>query len=179
MLRKLLPILLALIGLGGGVGAGLFLRPTESAEGNINPCGPDGLPTAHDGATEEDSTSGHGGGGHDSGEGEASEEYVKLNNQFIVPVVEAAQVRALAILSISLAVKPGSTEAVYAQEPKLRDAFLQVLFDHANAGGFDGAFTSSTHMDVLRQSLLETARDVLGKDVRNVLIVDIVRQDSQ
>ncbi len=57
--------------------------------------------------------------------------------------------------------------------------FLQVLFDHANAGGFNGAFTSSTNMDVLRQSLLETAQAVIGKSVRNVLIVDIVRQDSQ
>jgi hypothetical protein len=104
---------------------------------------------------------------------------VKLNNQFIVPVVEQAEVQALVILSISLEVRPGTTEAVYTQEPKLRDAFLQVLFDHANAGGFNGAFTSSTNMDVLRQSLLETAQAVIGKSVRNVLIVDIVRQDSQ
>lgn len=179
MLRKLLPILLALIGLCGGVGAGLYLRPTDSGEVIINPCGPDGEPAEHEEAAAEESPSGHGGGGHGSHEGEATEEYVKLNNQFIVPVVESAEVQALVILSISLEVKTGTTEAVYTQEPKLRDAFLQVMFDHANAGGFNGAFTSATHMDVLRQSLLETAQGVLGKIVRNVLIVDIVRQDSQ
>ena len=32
MLRKLLPILLALVGLGAGAGAGFFLRPAPEAE---------------------------------------------------------------------------------------------------------------------------------------------------
>ena len=71
----------------------------------------------------------------------ARPEYVKLNNQFVVPVVEDGRVAAMVVLSLSLEVEAGNTEAVYQREPKLRDAFLQVLFDHANVGGFCGSFT--------------------------------------
>lgn len=172
-MRKLLPLLLALIGLGAGGGAGFLLRPPPAETVEINPCG--------DATAETEGADGHG-----SAEAEAeadpdappAHEYVKLNNQFVVPVVEDGEIAALVILSISLEVTTGSTEQVYAREPKLRDAFLQVLFDHANAGGFRGAFTQSNNMYVLRNGLLETARKAMGALVSDVLIVDIVRQDT-
>ena len=171
-MRKLLPVLLALIGLGLGGGAGLVLRPPAEEIVEVNPCGED---EAHGAAIKGDD-------GEDDGhsdEGDATvHDYVKLNNQFVVPVVEHSDVVALVILSISLEVVAGNTEAVYLREPKLRDVFLQVLFDHANAGGFDGAFTQSNNMDVLRSGLLESARKIMGAAVIDVLIVDIVRQDG-
>ncbi len=68
-------------------------------------------------------------------------EYVKLNNQFVVLVMEGAEIQSLVILSLSVEVAAGQAELVYAREPKLRDTFLRVLFDHANMGGFDGPFT--------------------------------------
>ena len=67
---------------------------------------------------------------------------------------------------------------VYEREPKLRDAFLRVMFDHANAGGFDGAFTNSNQMDVLRRALREVAQKTIGPTASDVLILDIVRQDA-
>lgn len=167
-MRKLLPALLALMGLGLGGGAGFLLRPPPGEKVVIDPCGE---PAAEGEAKAE----GH--GGHAEGE-DALTEYVKLNNQFVVPVVEDGEVAALVILSISLEVAAGNTEAVYLREPKLRDVFLQVLFDHANAGGFAGAFTQSNTMDVLRTSLREVARKAMGAAVTDVLIVDIVRQDG-
>ena len=51
-------------------------------------------------------------------------------------------------------------------------------FQGTNAGGFDGAFTQSNNMDVLRSALLEVARKTMGAVVSDVLIVDIVRQDG-
>ena len=36
---KILPILLIIIGVGGGIGAGLALRPDPAATVEINPCG--------------------------------------------------------------------------------------------------------------------------------------------
>jgi hypothetical protein len=105
-------------------------------------------------------------------------DYVKLNNQFVVPVVEGGRVAAMVILSLSLEVAPGSSEAVYAREPKLRDVFLQVLFDHANAGGFRGTFTDGANLVLLREALQESAASVLGAMVTDVLISDIVRQDG-
>lgn len=158
-MRKILPIILALIGLAGGMGAGYFLRPPAevAAEGE----GADPAPDAPSAADEA-----------------AAVEYVKLNNQFIIPVVKNARVEALVILSLSLEVKTGATERVYSVEPKLRDSFLQVLFEHANAGGFDGAFTETINISALRRALLEAAQKTLQKDVTDVLISDIVRQDT-
>jgi hypothetical protein len=166
--KKLLPILLALLGAGAGVGAGILTRPEPPPpEAAMQPCGdvphaeeaeeapaepdPDAPPTAI---------------------------YVKLNNQFIVPVVAEGRVESLVVLSLSLEVTPESSEAVFAREPKLRDSFLQVLFDHANAGGFSGNFTAGTSMTTLRRALLESAMQVMGPVVSGVLIEDIVRQDN-
>ncbi len=163
MMRKILPLVLALVGLGGGIGAGLMLRPEPEA--------PDG---AHDSEATEASTS------EDDGHGDAAAapEYVKLNNQFVVPVVDQGRVAAMVVLSLSLEVAAGSTETVYQREPKLRDAFLQVLFDHANVGGFSGSFTDGSNLIVLRSSLKEAAGQILGAEVKDVLITDIARQDS-
>lgn len=169
---KILPILLALGGLGGGIGGGLMLRPDPAEKVAIQPCGDLSVAVGADHGTAANAEKSA------SAEDPAAWEYVKLNNQFIVPVVGDGVVKAMVILSLSLEVTAGETQKVYALEPKLRDSFLQVLFDHANSGGFDGAFTNSNTMDVLRMALLEAARKSLGAGVSDVLIVDIVRQDS-
>jgi len=163
MLRKLLPILLALLGLGAGLGAGLALKPEPHPEAAEEVCAP---PVPAEAA------------GEAEGGEEVIHDYVKMNNQFVVPVVEGGRVSALVILSISLEVQTATGEQVYQREPKLRDGFLQVLFDHANAGGFRGAFTEANNMTVLRSALLEVAQKALGPIVSDVLIVDIVRQDT-
>ncbi|OIP84218.1 MAG: flagellar basal body-associated protein FliL [Rhodobacterales bacterium CG2_30_65_12] len=169
---KLLPILLALIGLGAGVGAGLALRPAPSNDlarsADPGDCAAtDALPEAAGHPQEAD--------GADAG---VSSDFVKLNNQFVIPVVKSEQIAALVVLSISLEVPPGGSEQVYQREPKLRDRILQVLFDHANAGGFDGAFTEGRNMETLRTALLETTRQELGTAIKSVLITDIARQDN-
>ena len=151
-MAKLIPLILALLGLGAGVGAGFALRP--------EPAAPDAAEAAARPAAE------------------GTSEFVRLNNQFVIPVVQDGRVRAMVILSLSLEMRQGGGAAVFSLEPKLRDAFLQVLFDHANAGGFSGAFTGASAMATLREALRETGRSVLGPDLREVLIIDMVRQDS-
>ncbi|MGR3659621.1 MAG: flagellar basal body-associated FliL family protein [Paracoccaceae bacterium] len=145
-----------MIGVGAGVGAGIFLGVGKSEHNyeQVEHMDPDGHDVPSDVA-----------------------EYVKLNNQFVVPVVNGEQVSALVVMTLSLETVPGMTEAIYAREPKLRDAFLQVMFDHANMGGFDGSFTSSTALDILRKALREVAQKEFGEDISNVLIVGIARQD--
>lgn len=164
-MRKLIPIILALIGLAAGGGAGYFLRPPpeETSHDEAAAC-PD---VQHAAETADDVV-----------EGEPTSEFVKLNNQFVVPVVREGRVSALVIMSLSLEVKVGMTEKVYSSEPKIRDALLQVLFDHANSGGFDGNFTGSTNMEHLRTALLEVSQKILGDSILSILVSDIVRQDS-
>ncbi|WP_444463580.1 flagellar basal body-associated FliL family protein [Rhodobacter capsulatus] len=180
MLKFILPVVLALIGLAGGGAAGYFLRPPPpppeevaaeaGAEGEKPAAAaPAKAPAAH--AAE---------GDHAEGEEAAPTiEYVKLNNQFVIPVIKKGAVASLVVLSLSLEVTVGSTEKVYAVEPKLRDVLLQVLFDHANAGGFEGSFTDTANMTDLRRALTEASQSVLGDLVLNVLIPDIARQDSR
>ena len=103
--------------------------------------------------------------------------YLAMKNQFVVPVIRDELVKSLVVLSLSLEIGPESTEYVFGREPKLRDKFLRVLFDHAHVGGFDGAFTESGRLAVLRIALLEAAQSVAGKEIKDILITDIVRQE--
>jgi hypothetical protein len=159
MLSKLFPLIFAAVGAGAGIGAGILLE-----------AGPSKAPAEHSDAPDAPS---------DTHEKPAVDtEFIKLNNQFVVPVVLDDRIDSLVVVALSLEVTSGHRETVYALEPKLRDGFLRVLFDHANMGGFHGAFTDPDKLDPLRTALLETARQQLGERVRAVLIVDIARQDS-
>lgn len=151
MMAKLIPILLGLLGLSLGVGGGIYVRPTEhhSSE-NATP----------------------------SEEEPVGTEFVKLNNQFVVPILENEHVVSMVIMSLSLEVTLGSTESVFSREPKLRDAMLQIMFDHANAGGFNGVFTDGANLILLRKALLEIAQKIMGGIIKDVLISDLARQDS-
>ncbi|MGO4906714.1 flagellar basal body-associated protein FliL [Pseudorhodobacter sp. W20_MBD10_FR17] len=146
-----LPIILVVLGLAVGVGGGISLRPTaERSDAEVA----------------------------EAVEAPILTEFLKLNNQFVVPVVEHGRVTSMVIMSLSLEVTIGTTESIYAREPKLRDAMLQVMFDHANAGGFNGVFTEGANLVFLRKALLEVSQKIIGNDVRDVLISDISRQDS-
>ena len=163
MMRKLLPLFLGLAGLAGGVGAGIALRPDPKDDDAHHAEGTADMAADHEAETAPDGT---------------EPEYVKLNNQFVIPVVEDGRVSALVVMALSLEVDPGMSEAVYEREPKLRDVFLQVMFDHANVGGFSGSFTDGSNLLVLRTSLKEGAALILGPSIRDVLITDIARQDG-
>lgn len=167
-MKKLLPVLLALLGIGGGVGAGFLMKPELPPEvaslDPSDPCGDAGAmadknpaPAAQPDPTEQ--------------------EYVKMSNQFIVPIVLDERVNALVVLSLSVEVGKGQSQIVFDREPKLRDAFLQVLFNHANMGGFKGVFTETANMTILRRALKEAGQSVLGPAINDILITDLARQD--
>lgn len=152
-MRKLMPILMAFGGVAAGIGAGLALLPgPEDPKAGMDPAAAADMPPAE-------------------------RDYVRLPKQFVVPVVEDERVAAMVVLSLSLGTTPGASDAVFAREPKLRDALLQVMFDHANSGGFGGAFTDAAALDPLRRQLTEAAQAVLPGIVSEVLVVEVARQD--
>ena len=178
MIRLLLPVFLLLAGLGGGVVAGKMMSGGGEETAADSPAEDDGHggDEGH-GADEED--------GHGSSDGHGEEadpnspyEYVRLNNQFVVPLIRHGSVRSLVVLTLTIEVESGENELVYDREPRLRDALLRVMFSHANVGGFDGSFTAVESMAPLREGLREAARQVLGAVAHDVLIMDIVRQDA-
>ena len=105
-------------------------------------------------------------------------EIVKLNNQFVVPVLRNGKVSSLVIISLSVETAEGAREEIFLLEPKLRDVLLSTLFDHANSGYFSTDFTERMKLDALRISLREAAATILKNPVHSVLITDLVRQDS-
>ncbi len=188
MKKLLLPLILALVGLGGGVAAGLFLQPAPAPEETMAAHGegggaPDGE-AAHGGADIALAPQGHGAGpAAHSAEPEQDEEhaaqteFIKLEKQFVVPIIERQKVVSLMVISMAIEVETGAGPKVFDREPKLRDEFLRVLFTHAQSGGFSGVFTDERPMDDLRASLTATARSVLGAAAKSVLLTNLVRQD--
>lgn len=163
---KLLPILLAVLGLGAGVGAGFLLRPAPEAEAEAPDAAAMPAPEAQEAEAPPEE---HGMGGF---------EYVDLEDQFIVPLVAEGRVGAMVAISLSIEVVQGQSDIVKQRYPKLRDAFLRVMFDHANAGGFDGTFTEGGTVEDLRDALREAAAKVIGEGLEEVLITDLARHES-
>ena len=171
MKALLLPLILLILGTGAGVGAAIALKPEPAEEDETaENCLP-GETVAGEAPSASAGTADH---GSDAG---AEAEYAKLSNQFVVPVIHDDTIAAMVVLSLSVEVPPGGKDPVFAAEPKLRDAFLQVLFNHANAGGFSGNFTATSTMRTLREDLRSVAQTVVGDIARDVLVLDIVRQD--
>ncbi|MEO0370906.1 MAG: flagellar basal body-associated protein FliL [Pseudomonadota bacterium] len=182
--KLILPLILALMGVGAGAGAGWFLKPAPE------------MAKMEDGITDATSEEDMAEDGQDKGpedavsrakdaetmdvaDGETTglTEFVKLNNQFVVPVVSDGSVSSLVVMSLSLEVDIDMRATVFQREPKLRDALLQVMFDHANIGGFDGAFTEANNLAILRAGLTDVARKIVPGNVYAVLIVELARQD--
>ena len=172
MMSKLLPILMLVIGIGGGIGAGIMLAPPAEDIETI-----DGMDGEVSSDTPEMAADDHADETEAAQDDTIPNEFIKISNQFVIPVVEREQLTSMVVVSLSLETKPGMAGKVHSFEPKLRDVFLRVLFDHANMGGFRGAFTRSEVLDPLRTSLREEARRFLGSDLIDVLILEITRQD--
>ncbi|SNT03605.1 flagellar basal body-associated FliL family protein [Tropicimonas sediminicola] len=170
-MRLVIPLVLGIVGAGAGVGAGYMLKPAAETppDGEVHSAPED----SHAAVAQDDD--------HSDAHGESSQsgtEFVKLNNQFIVPVLKNGHVVSMVVLSLTLETAAGHQEEVYALEPRIRDAFLQVMFDYANAGGFDGTFTSARALGHLREALKETGVRIMGKSLVDVLVTDIARQDT-
>jgi len=104
---KLLPLILVLIGIGGGGGAGYMLRPAPAElaadeEGTAPKAEDHGTDSHEDGHDDEHKEDSHDDDHSDHGEGADAPAFVKLNNQFVVPVVYQEEVAALVVLSLTL-----------------------------------------------------------------------------
>ena len=105
--------------------------------------------------------------------------YQRLEGQFLVPLVEDGRVASIVVIELALEIDDTADLAVAGKEPLLRDRMLQILFDHANIGGFDGMFTSNNNMALLRRALLDAATQVMGERVVfEVLITNILRNGA-
>lgn len=157
---KLLVILLIPLGLIGGLAGGHFLAPPpeQIEDGEIaedvkeTPKKPQKLDLSN-------------------------ADYAKLDKHFIIPVIENGAISSLVVITMAIEVEKESRDLVFEHEPKLRAEFLNVLFNHAQSGGFSGIFIHTEAMNDLRGSLNTAAWSVLGDVAHQVLITSLTRQE--
>ena len=203
-MKKLIPMLIPVVALAGGVAAGDMLRPVpegaehaaaeapaeghgeaaetgDHAEGGHaaeEPADHASPAPADDHAAAADD---HGGGGHgDSGghgdEAVPAEGWFTFPSQFFVPLMRNGDMGAVMILTLTIETPGADLKAMEQQEHRLRDALLRELLIHANTGGFDGNFTSEARLAPLRERLQKAAQASTDLTVKAVLIEDIARQ---
>lgn len=153
-MAKLIPVLLILLGIGMGGAAGVFLRPVPDQEAELDAAPPPVPPRAE-------------------------RSVIEIPGQFIVPVDMGEARLAIFAVRLALEIAPESVAQAEAETARLRDGLLRALFEHANIGGFSGAYTDTTRINLLRRNLLSEAEGVLGAGVVfAVLITDILRTGS-
>ncbi|WBU56940.1 hypothetical protein [Paracoccus sediminicola] len=181
MLKKFLPILLALFCAAAGAIGGQLLRPDNPALGSGDMAEvAEGDRGSHgEGSEAKDAPQHDAVVGADKAVGKGGERsYFRFPSQFFVPVMRGSRLDGMMVLSLALEMPKDMQEEIYRQEFRLRDGLLRTLLIQANTGGFDGNFTVEARMRSLREALLKTARDLSDGVVTDVLIEDIARQDS-
>lgn len=153
-MKKYLPFVLGLVGLLAGSAAGWFLRPLPEPVVAVA-----AAPLPYDPAP-------------------ANTETLRLPNQFVVPIIAEGRVRSMVVMGVALELLPDHGVSLDRHEARLRSILLQVMFDHANLGGFEGVFTSGEALLSLRRTLRDVARAELGPVVHDVLITELLRQES-
>lgn len=182
-MKKLIPLLIALLGLGTGVGAGMALKPAPAPESHAGACA-SSAPPAHaeaEAAAEPCAEDPFAPAiAERAVEKHAEVSYVPIEKPFVVPIFAGERTVAMVVLSVSIATEgEKGASALEAVQPRLRDSFLKVMFRHANSGGFDGSYTAGRKIEDLKSALLGAARDVVrDTPVDEVLITEIARQDS-
>ena len=174
-MKKLLPIILILLGAVGGGAAGMFLKPApepkdeEHAEGKG-----DG---EHKGEDQDELAADLPPDGEHGATPEGERDYVKIGRQIIIPVVQDGETQALMLFELAVDVPLGQRASVVDREPRLRDAFLRELFEMSYTGAFMTTFTDDRVIEELRRNLVAAARAHLGDIVSDVLILDVMRQE--
>lgn len=168
-MKKLIPLIIAVVGLGGGLAAGTMLKPAEPMMDIEHAEGMDDHGKAEMSAKGKDK---------DAKGGDTSEYiYVGLEKPFFAPVMKNNHRSGLVRLDIHLEIPADLKDQVEQHEPKLRDGFLRAVMNFSHEGGFSRVHGADGFM-VLSDDLLLSARSVLGNDVKAVLIGEILTRES-
>ena len=104
MIAKLLPVILLIIGVGAGIGAGIMLAPAPAPE--VAKTG-DEMGDDIDHSEDEEAAHDDEDVDMDALGPNKNREYIKIANQFVVPVVERDSLSSLVVISLSLEAKSG------------------------------------------------------------------------
>lgn len=180
-MNKIIPAIIAgLFILIGGAG-GFYLKNSGSA--NASTAEPGGHGKTSSGHGEEKKGDGHGDkkskGGHGgeakSGSGEVS--YYRFTREFVVPIISNERVDSLVILNLNLEVDNSVSDKLFSMEPKIRDNIMTTLIKLSNDGDTLHSLTDVENYETIRALILANLQDVISDGIRNVLILDMAKQD--
>ena len=117
------------------------------------------------------------GDGYDSGSSSGDSAYYKFSREFVIPIMRGGQVRSLVILHISLETDESTADDLFSEEPKLRDNIMTTLIALSNDGRTLEELTNVNNYETIRAMILMNLQDAISDGIRNVLIVDVAKQD--
>lgn len=172
MIKKLLPIIVILIGAIVGGGGGYFAKTqtAKAASSEVH---------AEAAGDHDEADKGHGKkekkkkGGHGAEEETGATSFMKFSRQFVVPVVERGKPKSMVILDINIEIDNTLDESVYTLEPPLRDALLSRLLALSSQGMLPQLLEDSEKLEATKAALLETSREIIGEAALSILILDI------
>lgn len=182
MKKLIFPILLILVVIGGAVG-GDFLKTRANAshvEAHADASSEPRKKAGQGDVSNKKKKEGHEKSGKQK-EGlpytSETEQYLKFKRQFVVPVMLDGRIDALVIMNLNLVLGSDAPANAYSLEPKLRDALTRELLNLSNQGVFGEGLTSAKNYEVVRKTLLSASQSVMPDGVKDILILDIARQE--
>ena len=173
MLKKILgPVFLIIAVIGGAVAAD-FVKSRPSTESAAE----DGKKSTKDAKDKKKKDSAKGDDGKSGGSLDGPI-YLKFKRQFVVPVMKSGEIDALVIMNLNYELDDDAPDNIYTFEPKLRDAIVRELLRLSDKGIFGEDLTTPQSYELLRSTLLEAGQKVVSEGIRDVLILDIARQDQ-
>lgn len=103
--------------------------------------------------------------------------YYKFSREFVVPVMRDGQVKSLVILHISLETDSATSDKLFSEELKLRDNIMTTLIGLSNDGRTLEQPTDINNYETIRSMVLMNLKDSISDGIRNVLIVDVGKQN--
>ena len=114
---------------------------------------------------------------YDKGGSSGDSAYYKFSREFVVPIMRRGQVKSLVILHISLETDSTTANNLFSEEPKLRDNIMTTLIELSNDGQTLEELTNVHNYETIRAMILMNLRDAISDSIKNVLIVDVAKQD--
>lgn len=170
-MKQFVPSIVALLAIVAGGGAAHFLTSGSSADAAVDAHKED----RH--AEPKKEKAGHG-KADKHGKSDGSEvTYYKFSREFVVPMIENDRVQSLVILNLNLEVDTSISQELFSKEPVLRDNIMTTLVKLSSGGRTLNSITDVDNYETLRAMILANLQNEVPEGIRNVLILDMARQD--
>ncbi len=179
-MKQIVPSIVALLAISAGGGTAYFLKSGSSS--------PKPASAAHDTGggegeghakpkKEKKEKKGHGSSDKNSDGDAVDVTYYKFSREFVVPMIEDDRVQSLVILNLNLEVDTAISQELFSKEPVLRDNIMTTLVKLSSGGRTLNSITDVDNYETLRAMILTNLQNEIPEGIRNVLILDMARQD--